>query len=38
MATGRELLGSDLVLIEVFALHADQHVDSLVDCGTEGEC
>ena len=25
-------------LIEVFALHTDQHADSMVDGGTEGEC
>ena len=25
-------------LIEVFAMHTDQHVDSMVDCETEGEC
>ena len=39
MAMGRELLGSDpCSLIDLFALHTDQHAVSMVDCGTEGEC
>ena len=38
MAMGRGLIGRIQFSNYIFAMHADSHATSMVDCGIEGKC